>query len=69
VLLRLGFDELGLHRIVGRLDARNAASARLLQRLGMRSEAHLVENEYVKGEWTDEAVYALLASEWRAAHA
>ncbi|MGC2192294.1 MAG: GNAT family protein [Candidatus Dormiibacterota bacterium] len=69
VLLTLGFDELGLHRIVGRLDARNLASARLLQRLGMRCEAHLVENEYVKGEWTDEAVYALLASEWRATHA
>ncbi|MET7835394.1 GNAT family N-acetyltransferase [Micromonospora sediminicola] len=66
-LLRLGFDGLGLHRIVGRLDARNTASARVLERLGMRREAHLRENEFVKGEWTDEAVYALLAREWRAA--
>jgi RimJ/RimL family protein N-acetyltransferase len=33
----------------------------------MRREAHLRENEFVKGEWTDEAVYALLAREWRAA--
>jgi RimJ/RimL family protein N-acetyltransferase len=65
-LLRLGFDGLGLHRIVGRLDARNTASARVLERLGMRREAHLRENEFVKGEWTDEAVYALLAREWRA---
>ncbi|MBM0258068.1 GNAT family N-acetyltransferase [Micromonospora sp. 4G55] len=65
-MLRLGFDELGLHRIVGRLDARNTASARVLERLGMRREAHLRENELVKGEWTDEAVYALLAREWRA---
>jgi RimJ/RimL family protein N-acetyltransferase len=30
----------------------------------MRREAHLVQNEWVKGEWTDEAVYALLADEW-----
>ncbi|WFE34943.1 GNAT family protein [Micromonospora sp. WMMD975] len=66
-LLRLGFDGLGLHRIVGRLDARNAASARVLERLGMRREAHLRENEFVKGEWTDEVIYALLAREWRAA--
>jgi RimJ/RimL family protein N-acetyltransferase len=65
-LLRVGFEELGLHRIAGRLDARNAASARVLERLGMRREAYLVENELVKGEWTDEAVYALLAREWRA---
>jgi RimJ/RimL family protein N-acetyltransferase len=66
VMLRLGFEELDLHRIVGRLDARNAASARVLERLGMRREAHLRENEFVKGEWCDELVYAILASEWRA---
>jgi RimJ/RimL family protein N-acetyltransferase len=67
VMLRLGFDGLGLHRIVGRCDGRNAASARLMERLGMRREAHLRENELVKGEWCDEYVYALLAAEWAAA--
>jgi RimJ/RimL family protein N-acetyltransferase len=66
LLLRLGFDELGLHRIVGRCDARNAGSARLMERLGMRREAHLRENEFVKGEWCDEFIYAMLASEWEA---
>ena len=65
LMLRLGFEELGLHRIVGRLDARNAASAAVLERLGMRREAHLRENEHVKGEWVDELVYAILAEEWR----
>ena len=64
-LLRLGFDDFGLHRIFGRLDARNAASARVLERLGMRREAHFVQNEFIKGEWTDEVVYAVLAHEWR----
>lgn len=63
-LLRLGFEGLDLHRMIGRLDARNLASARLLERLGMRREAHLVENEIVKGEWTDELVYAILRREW-----
>ncbi|MFB9834841.1 GNAT family N-acetyltransferase [Actinoallomurus acaciae] len=66
VILRLGFEELGLHRLVGRLDGRNTASARVLERLGMRREAHLVQNEMVKGEWTDEVVYAVLEDEWRA---
>jgi RimJ/RimL family protein N-acetyltransferase len=65
VMLRLGFEELGLHRIVGRLDARNTASARVLERLGMRREAHFVQNEFVKGEWTDEIVYAMLKDEWQ----
>jgi RimJ/RimL family protein N-acetyltransferase len=63
-MLRLGFEGLGLHRIIGRADGRNTASARLMEKLGMRREAHLVENEFVKGEWTDEVVYAMLAREW-----
>lgn len=63
-LLRLGFEGAHMHRIVGRCDARNIASARVLEKAGLRREAHLVENEYVKGEWTSELVYALLAREW-----
>lgn len=68
VMLRIGFEGLGLHRICGRLDGRNTASARVLERLGMRREAYLRQNEIVKGEWTDEMIYAILAAEWRARH-
>jgi RimJ/RimL family protein N-acetyltransferase len=64
-LLRLGFEELGLHRIIGRCDGRNTASANLMERLGMRKDAHLRENEIVKGEWTDELVFAMLEYEWK----
>src|SRR5215469_5129044 len=63
-LLRLGFEGLGLHRIIGRCDGRNRRSARVLERNGMRLEAHLVENEFVKGEWTDELIYGILRREW-----
>lgn len=65
-LLRLGFDELGLHRIAASADARNTASIRVMERLGMRREALFRENELTRGEWTDEVVYALLQHEWRA---
>lgn len=65
-MLRIGFEQLGLWRIFGRCDARNTASARLMERLGMRREAHLLQNELVKGEWTDEFVYAILSEEWDA---
>jgi RimJ/RimL family protein N-acetyltransferase len=67
--LALAFDQLGLHRVIGRTEARNVASARVLERLGMRREAHFVENEWVKGEWQSGFVYALLEREWRAASA
>ena len=64
-MLAFAFEQLGLHRVVGRLEPRNVGSARVLEKLGMRREAHLVENEWVKGEWQSELVYALLAREWR----
>ncbi|SER80699.1 GNAT family N-acetyltransferase [Actinokineospora terrae] len=66
-LVRIAFDHLDMHRVVARLDAANTASSRLLERLGMRKEAHFVRNEYVRGRWADEAVYAMLASEWESA--
>jgi RimJ/RimL family protein N-acetyltransferase len=65
-MLRLAFTEMKLHRVVGGLDARNLASAAVLERLGMRREAELVENEFVKGEWASEAIYAILDREWHA---
>ena len=64
VMLDIGFRDVGLHRIIGRCDARNEPSARLMERLGMRCEARLLENEWVKGEWTDELSYAILDREW-----
>jgi RimJ/RimL family protein N-acetyltransferase len=64
-LLRIGFEEAGLHRIVGNCDARNTASARVMERVGMRQEAHQIQNLYAKGEWTDELDFAILADEWR----
>jgi len=65
-VLGLGFGSLGWHRIIGCCDARNEASARLMERIGMRREAHFVHGEIVKGEWADELVFAILDHEWMA---
>jgi RimJ/RimL family protein N-acetyltransferase len=64
-LLRLGFEDAALHRIIARCEPRNEPSFRVMERLGMRREAHFVENEWVKGAWESELVYALLEREWR----
>jgi RimJ/RimL family protein N-acetyltransferase len=63
-LLHLAFNQLGLHRVTARVDVRNRSSARLATRLGMRQEAHLIENEWFKGGWSDEFDFALLEQEW-----
>jgi RimJ/RimL family protein N-acetyltransferase len=65
-LLDVAFGELGARRVVARVDVRNTRSRRLLERLGLRQEALLVENEWVKGELTSEADYAVLSREWAA---
>jgi RimJ/RimL family protein N-acetyltransferase len=63
-LLDWAFATGGVHRVEGRLEARNAASGRVLEKLGMRGEAHFVENEWIRGEWQSELVYAILEREW-----
>ena len=65
-LLGYLFDQLRLHRVSATCDAENTASFRLLERVGMRREAHWIENTWFKGKWGSEYQYAVLDREWRA---
>jgi RimJ/RimL family protein N-acetyltransferase len=65
-MLQLGFEGLDLHRIFARCASGNVASWQLMERLGMRREAHFREHLLVKGNWGDEYLYAILKDEWRA---
>ncbi|MFC4942168.1 GNAT family N-acetyltransferase [Pseudonocardia sp. GCM10023141] len=64
-LLDVLFDERGLHRVSAECDARNHPSARLLRRLGFREEGLLRSNTWIKGEWTDDLLFGLLAADRR----
>jgi [ribosomal protein S5]-alanine N-acetyltransferase len=63
-LLDFGFGELRLHRIWADCDPANMASVRVLEKVGMRREGHLIENAWIKGAWTDSLIYAILDREW-----
>ncbi len=67
-LLGLGFEQLGLHRIIAKCDTGNGASARVMEKIGMRREGHFRQSDLVRGEWRDEYLYAMLESEWREKH-
>lgn len=54
------------HRVFAEADNRNLPVQRLLELLGFRCEARLVEADRFKGEWSTLRVYALLEREWRA---
>ena len=64
-IVAFGFLELRLHRIWARCVAENAASYRVLEKLGMRREGRLREEEWMKGRWWDTLVYGILDHEWR----
>ena len=65
-VLAYAFGELRLHRVWADADPRNPASLGVMQRLGMREEAHHLENVCIRGEWCDSVIYAMLRREWEA---
>jgi ribosomal-protein-alanine N-acetyltransferase len=65
-IVGFGFTELKLHRIWAECVADNTASARVLEKLGMRLEGRLRHKEYYKGRWWDKLLFGILEDEWRA---
>ncbi len=65
LLLDFGFTTLGLHRIAGTCDPRNTASARILEKVGMRYEGRQRENMLIRDGWRDSLLYSLLEHEWQ----
>jgi RimJ/RimL family protein N-acetyltransferase len=67
-VLAFGFETLHVHRVWAECVAENAASVRVLAKLGMRREGCEREKYFIKGRWHDRLIFAMLDREWRAAH-
>jgi RimJ/RimL family protein N-acetyltransferase len=65
-VLDAAFRAMELHRVWATCDPRNRASYRVMEKLGMRREAHFRKDAMDKGEWHDSYLYAILAEEWLA---
>jgi RimJ/RimL family protein N-acetyltransferase len=63
-LLEYLFSTLRKHRVFASVDPRNIRSIRVLERLGLRKEAHFCKSILLEGEWVDDAIYAILEEEW-----
>ena len=63
-ILRWGFEECALDKVVAGADARNAASIRVMEKLGMQREAYLREERIMRGERVDKVRYGILRDEW-----
>ncbi len=64
-VVAFGFEALDLHRIYSTCDVQNIASARVMEKVGMRREGHLREDRLIRGRWRDSLLYAILEHEWR----
>lgn len=57
------FLQLDKHRISASIDPDNVDSIKLMERLGLRKEAHFKESLWWNGRWVDDIIYAMLAKE------
>ena len=67
-LLRLAFDVLKLRRVIADCNTLNIGSYRIMEKIGMRREAHFVKmyqgNSALDHRWCDKYQYAILREEW-----
>ena len=63
-LLSYLFERLHKHRLIASVDPRNIASIALLEKMGMRKEAHHIQSIWSPDGWCDDVIYALLRKEW-----
>jgi RimJ/RimL family protein N-acetyltransferase len=61
----LAFEHFKIHRLMVRCDGRSHHSIKLMQKLGMRLEAHYREHALFQGEWDEELHFAMLDREWK----
>ena len=66
VLLRLAFDDLGLHRVELRTPAYNDAALAAYRRVGFAEEGRRREVTFHAGHWHDEVLMSVLDHEWAA---
>ncbi|MDA8370905.1 MAG: GNAT family protein [Nocardiopsaceae bacterium] len=64
LLLRLGFDSLGLKRIWGARSPENQASEHIMRRAGMVEEGRIRRHLWTRGAWRDSVVHSILDDEW-----
>jgi len=63
-LVSFGFRTMDLNRIQGQCEIENVASARVMEKAGMRLEGVLRQHEFSAGRYLDMAIYSILRSEW-----
>jgi len=67
-VLNLLFVDLCKHRVFASVDPQNLPSMALMERIGLRKEGQHIQSLWFKNKWVDDAIFAMLASEWHQLH-
>ena len=65
LILQYGFEELSLHRLEAAIVPRNAASRRVVNKLGLREEGTSLRFLQINGVYEDHVRYAITVEEWQ----
>jgi [ribosomal protein S5]-alanine N-acetyltransferase len=66
LVIRYGFETLGLHRLEAAIVPRNDRSRRVADKLGLRDEGTARRFLQIRGVWEDHVRYAITSEEWNA---
>ncbi len=58
------FKTLNKHRVITSIDPLDINSIKLVERIGLRKEAHFKKSLLINNEWVDDIIYATLNEEW-----
>jgi ribosomal-protein-alanine N-acetyltransferase len=60
LMIKYGFDDMGMHSLEAIIDPGNTASARVLEKNNFVKEAHILQNEFYDGRFLDTVIYSIL---------
>jgi ribosomal-protein-alanine N-acetyltransferase len=66
LVIRFGFEALGLHRMEAAIVPRNGRSRRVAHKIGLRDEGTAIRFLQIRGVWEDHVRYAITCEEWNA---
>lgn len=64
-VVKVGFEDLGYHKLVLRIAIGNRASERLAEKLGFSREGVLREELLIRGRWVDHTLFSMLDREYQ----
>lgn len=65
-IMQFVFEDLSINRVIGEANPENIASRRIMEKMGMKQEAHLIQHTFFNNKIIDTVIYGILKKDWKA---